>query len=53
MTDADGLLTAVRVLDLGDPTAAAVSRVFADLGAEVIKVEPPAATLVVALRLRW
>lgn len=41
MTDADGLLTAVRVLDLGDPTAAAVSRVFADLGAEVIKVEPP------------
>jgi crotonobetainyl-CoA:carnitine CoA-transferase CaiB-like acyl-CoA transferase len=35
------LLDAVRVLDLSGGEADAVSRVFADLGADVLKVEPP------------
>jgi crotonobetainyl-CoA:carnitine CoA-transferase CaiB-like acyl-CoA transferase len=38
---ADGLLDAVRVLDLSDGAADAVTRLFADLGADVLKVEPP------------
>ena len=32
---------ALRVLDLATPLAEATGRVFADLGAEVIKIEPP------------
>jgi crotonobetainyl-CoA:carnitine CoA-transferase CaiB-like acyl-CoA transferase len=35
------LLAAVRVLDLGGPESDAVSRLFADLGADVLKIEPP------------
>jgi crotonobetainyl-CoA:carnitine CoA-transferase CaiB-like acyl-CoA transferase len=35
------LLEAVRVLDLGGPESDAVSRLFADLGADVLKIEPP------------
>ncbi|HVQ49626.1 MAG TPA: CoA transferase, partial [Mycobacterium sp.] len=35
------LLEAVRVLDLGGPESDAVSRLFADLGADVMKIEPP------------
>ncbi|MCX2929636.1 CoA transferase [Mycobacterium sp. CVI_P3] len=35
------LLASVRVLDLCDQTADAVSRLLADLGADVIKIEPP------------
>ena len=34
-------LADIRVLDLSTPLAEATGRVFADLGAEVIKVEPP------------
>src|SRR4051812_12491560 len=37
----DRLLDAVRVLDLSDGSADAVSRLLADLGADVLKVEPP------------
>ena len=36
-----GALADLRVLDLAGPLAEATGRVFADLGAEVIKVEPP------------
>jgi crotonobetainyl-CoA:carnitine CoA-transferase CaiB-like acyl-CoA transferase len=36
-----GALDGLRVLDLSTPLAEATGRVFADLGAEVIKVEPP------------
>ena len=39
--DGQGLLAGVRVLDLADGSAAAVSRLLADLGADVLKVEPP------------
>jgi crotonobetainyl-CoA:carnitine CoA-transferase CaiB-like acyl-CoA transferase len=37
----EGLLQAVRVLDVGGIESDAVSRLFADLGADVLKVEPP------------
>ena len=37
----NGLLQAVRVLDLGGAESDAVSRLFADLGADVLKIEPP------------
>ncbi|WP_163670802.1 CaiB/BaiF CoA-transferase family protein [Mycobacterium parmense] len=37
----DGLLGAVRVLDLSNGVADTVSRLFADLGADVLKVEFP------------
>lgn len=42
---ADGLLDAVRVLDLSSGVADAVTRLFADLGADVLKVEPPGGCL--------
>lgn len=42
---ADGLLGAVRVLDLSSGVADAVTRLFADLGADVLKVEPPGGCL--------
>ncbi|MEO8815121.1 MAG: CoA transferase [Mycobacterium sp.] len=35
------LLTPLRVLELGDGAADAVTRLLADLGADVLKVEPP------------
>ncbi len=38
---ADGLLDAVRVLDLSGGVTDTVTRLFADLGADVLKVEPP------------
>lgn len=38
---APAALEGIRVLDLATPLAEAAGRVFADLGAEVIKVEPP------------
>jgi len=37
----DGLLDAIRVLDVASGAADAVTRLFADLGADVLKVEPP------------
>lgn len=42
---ADRLLDAVRVLDLASGSADAVGRLFADLGADVLKVEPPGGNL--------
>src|SRR6516225_9821667 len=42
---ADRLLDAVRVLDLSSGSADAVTRLFADLGADVLKVEPPGGNL--------
>ena len=36
-----GLLESVRVLDLGGAESDAVSRLFGDLGADVLKIEPP------------
>ncbi len=36
-----GLLASLRVLDLTDDDGDAVTRLFADLGADVLKVEPP------------
>src|SRR6201993_793505 len=42
---ADGLLDAVRVLDLSSGDADEVTRLFADLGADVLKVEPPGGNL--------
>ena len=37
-----GLLESLRVLDLGGAESDLVSRLFADLGADVLKIEPPA-----------
>jgi crotonobetainyl-CoA:carnitine CoA-transferase CaiB-like acyl-CoA transferase len=37
----NGLLETTRVLDLGGAESDAVSRLFADLGADVLKIEPP------------
>jgi crotonobetainyl-CoA:carnitine CoA-transferase CaiB-like acyl-CoA transferase len=42
---ADGLLDAVRVLDLSSGDGDEVTRLFADLGADVLKVEPPGGNL--------
>ncbi len=39
--DGAALLTSVRVLDLADGAADMVGRLLADLGADVLKVEPP------------
>jgi crotonobetainyl-CoA:carnitine CoA-transferase CaiB-like acyl-CoA transferase len=40
-TGTPGALDGVRVLDLAGPLAEATGRVLADLGAEVLKIEPP------------
>ena len=40
-TSGRAALDGIRVLDLATPLGEATGRVFADLGAEVIKVEPP------------
>ncbi|MGV0793710.1 CoA transferase [Mycolicibacterium sp. XJ1819] len=37
----DGLLASLRVLDLGGAESDAVGRWYADLGADVLKIEPP------------
>ena len=37
----NGLLETLRVLDVGGAESDAVSRLFADLGADVLKIEPP------------
>ena len=38
----NGLLETLRVLDVGGAESDAVDRLFADLGADVLKIEPPA-----------
>jgi crotonobetainyl-CoA:carnitine CoA-transferase CaiB-like acyl-CoA transferase len=38
----EGLLGSLRVLDVGGAESDAVSRLFADLGADVLKIETPA-----------
>ena len=40
MNGGEGLLAGLRVLDLGGAEADGVSRLFADLGADVLKIEP-------------
>ena len=39
---AEGLLDGIQVVDLGADPAARAARVFADLGAAVVRVVPPA-----------
>lgn len=39
--EGEPLLAALRVLDLADGSADAVTRLLADLGADVVKIEPP------------
>ncbi len=41
MPGSEGLLASLRVLDLSDDKGDAVTRLLADLGADVLKVEPP------------
>ena len=41
MADDEPLLASMRVLDVSDGDADAVSRLLADLGADVLKIEPP------------
>jgi crotonobetainyl-CoA:carnitine CoA-transferase CaiB-like acyl-CoA transferase len=41
MVDTGGLLASLRVLDLSDEDGDPVTRLLADLGADVLKVEPP------------
>ena len=36
-----GALEGIRVLDVAEPLGAFVSRILGDLGADVIKIEPP------------
>jgi crotonobetainyl-CoA:carnitine CoA-transferase CaiB-like acyl-CoA transferase len=38
------LLTSLRVLDAGDADSDGIGRLYADLGADVLKVEPPGGT---------
>ncbi len=45
MVDGGRLLAPLRVLDLSDGDADAVTRLLADLGADVLKVEPPGGSL--------
>ena len=42
MADGAALLAPLRVSDLGGPNPTLVSRLLADLGADVLKIEPPA-----------
>jgi crotonobetainyl-CoA:carnitine CoA-transferase CaiB-like acyl-CoA transferase len=44
MSDADRLLAALRVLDVGGADSDAVGRLLGDLGADVLKIEPPGGT---------
>jgi crotonobetainyl-CoA:carnitine CoA-transferase CaiB-like acyl-CoA transferase len=41
VVECEGLLTSLRVLDLSGDDSDAVTRLLADLGADVLKVEPP------------
>ena len=45
MPDDEPLLASMRVLDVSDGDADAVSRLLADLGADVLKIEPPCGNL--------
>ena len=49
----NGLLHALRVLDLGGAESDAVSRLFADLGADVLKIEPPGGSPARRARPAW
>ena len=44
MGEIEPLLSSLRVLDLGDADTDPITRLLADLGADVLKIEPPAGT---------
>jgi crotonobetainyl-CoA:carnitine CoA-transferase CaiB-like acyl-CoA transferase len=53
MTDRVALLGGVRVVDLGGEPVALASRVLADLGADVVMVEPPEGCALRGLSWEW
>ena len=48
-----GMLASLRVLDLGGAESDGVGRLFADLGADVLKIEPPGGSIARGARPPW